>query len=585
MSAETGTGTNKNVIAGRYEMLERIGQGGMSKVYKGRDLSLDRIVAIKLLRDEYGANPDFVERFLREARSIASLTGDYIINIYDYGQDGDTYYIISEFVDGSDLKALIQQSGRLSPERATEIMRNLLLALKPAHDAGIIHRDVKPQNILVSKNGIAKLADFGIARVRDSVQMTKTGAIMGTASYMSPEQARGEKVNHQADLYAAGIVLYEMLTGALPFHGDTTLDTLMAHLHQPIPDLSGLPPRLAKVTRRALAKTTAERYKSADEMLADLDTNTTSPGYSVATSEETAYSPVVPPQLNQPVYPTQPPVNQPQYAPLPQNTAQQQYAPPPQNTAQQQYAPPQQYAVPQQNYGQVPQEQVRERETGKSRAGWLLPLFLLLTLLVAGGIAALFLLRNPENPQPTTTANQTATPGSPTTAAARATTAAPQTTQPAQQTRPVNVNIAAGQLDGAYERDDKTLFGRTNRALYGAGSGYNEGRITLNLDAAPPGAVTLRLTGLDDERQGVKCDFEVVVNDRQVFRGANSFPDTPRTDNGLGGSDRLWGGMSVEIPAGVLKAGRNTIVLRNNTPWSGQLGIPYVLINALSLNG
>lgn len=579
MSADTGTGTNKNVIAGRYEMLERIGQGGMAKVYRGRDLSLNRVVAIKLLRDEYGANPDFIERFLREARSIAALTGDYIINIYDYGQDGETYYIISEFVDGSDLKALIQQSGSLSPERATQIMRNLLLALKPAHDAGVIHRDVKPQNILVSKNGIAKLADFGIARVRDSVQMTKTGAIMGTASYMSPEQARGEKVNHQADLYAAGIVLYEMLTGALPFQGDTTLDTLMAHLHQPIPDLTGLPPRLAKVIRRALAKTTAERYKSADEMLADLDNSATSPTYSIATGEETAYSPVVPLVPPQQAYITQPPV-----VPQVQPTNQQQYAPP-QNTNQQQYAPPQQYAVPQQNYGQAPQEQVRERKPEKSRAVWLLPLFLLLTLLIVGGVAAFFLLRSPENPTPTTSANQTATPGSQTTtAAARTTTAAPQTTQP-PQTRPVNVNIAAGQLDGAYERDDKTLFGRTNRVLYGAGSGYSEGRITLNLDAPPPGAVTLRLTGLDDERQGVKCDFEIVVNDRQVFRGANGFPDTPRTDNGVGGGDRLWGGMSVEIPAGVLKAGRNTIVLRNNTPWSGQLGIPYVLINALSLNG
>lgn len=563
----TGSGLPENrLIAGRYEIVKLAGQGGMSKVYRGLDTVLNRPVAIKLLREELIANPDFVQRFQREAQAVASLPDDYIPGIYDYGQEGNTYYIITEFVEGQDLKKLIQQKGKLSPERAAEVAEQLLYALKAAHEQGMVHRDVKPQNILVrASDGRIKLTDFGVARARnakDSAQATAVGTVIGTAAYMSPEQARGETVGPPTDFYATGIVLYEMLTGTLPYQADSTMEVLMAHIHQPIPDMRGLPFGLANVIRRAMAKNPAERYQSADQMLRDLkqasasqEAPTTYLPNQAAYSEATAVNYALPP--------TPPPVYNPQRQEM-------QYQP-----AIAQQTPPRQ---PVQYPDSVnPPTAIRQPATAeeKPRRNWLWAI--LLGILLIGAIAFLVVtvMRSPNDPQ---AGRATTTAG--------ATTAAGQTTaaRTGAAGQPISIKITPDQLDGAYERDDKTLFGRQTRALYGAGSGFNEGRVTVNLAAAPTKDLAMRIIGLDDERDPARCELEIIINGTSIYRKNNFFPNTPRNDNGVGGGDRYWGDMVVEVPASSLKAGNNTIIFRNNTAWTGSLGIPYMLLNNIFIS-
>jgi eukaryotic-like serine/threonine-protein kinase len=261
------------VFDGRYRIVRKLGAGGMADVYLAEDQELGRQVAIKILNDRHAADDSFIERFRREAKNAAGLSHPNIVSIYDRGEAEGTYYIAMEFLDGRSLKELIVGRGPAPIKVAIEYARNILAALAAAHRQGIVHRDIKPHNVLIGAEGRVKVTDFGIARSGAS-QMTEVGSIIGTAQYLSPEQARGAPVDQTSDLYSAGVVLYEMLTGQVPFTGDTPLEIAMKHLSEvpkpPSEHRPEIPHDLDSIVLRALAKDPSERYQSAEEMDADL---------------------------------------------------------------------------------------------------------------------------------------------------------------------------------------------------------------------------------------------------------------------------------------------------------------------------
>ena len=210
------------LVAGRYRVLRKLGAGGMADVYLAEDATLGRRVAVKVLLKRYAGDAQFVERFRREAQAAARINHPNIVNIYDWGPVDGTYYIVMEYVEGETLKDHIRREGRYSPGEAVRIALELLGAVQVAHAAHIVHRDIKSQNILIDPSGAVKVTDFGIAKADDS-QMTEAGSILGTAQYLAPEQAKGEPVDERSDLYSVGVVFYEMLTGTLPFRGDSAV--------------------------------------------------------------------------------------------------------------------------------------------------------------------------------------------------------------------------------------------------------------------------------------------------------------------------------------------------------------------------
>jgi eukaryotic-like serine/threonine-protein kinase len=268
------TGDPPRLFDGRYQLLGRLGAGGMATVWLAEDTSLHRKVAIKVLAERYAEDEQFVERFRREAQSAAGLNHPNIVAIYDRGVAEGTYYIAMEYLEGPTLKDVIDERSGLEPNRAIDFATQILAALRFAHNHGVVHRDIKPHNVVVSRDGRLKVTDFGIARAGAS-QMTEVGSIVGTAQYLSPEQARGEVVGPPSDLYSVGIVLYEMLTGRVPFEGDSAVAIAMKHLsEEPVPPsvyAPGVPPGLEQVVLRALAKDAGDRYQTAEEMSADLD--------------------------------------------------------------------------------------------------------------------------------------------------------------------------------------------------------------------------------------------------------------------------------------------------------------------------
>jgi serine/threonine-protein kinase len=254
------------ILNGRYRLGEEIGEGGMSVVYRGHDLLLNRAVAIKVLRGQYASDESFLKRFEREAQSAAGLSHPNIVNVYDVGQDGSTHYIVMEYIRGPSLKELIRRQGPFSVDGAVFIISQVASALDYAHQRGLIHRDVKPQNILVDREGNAKVVDFGIAKGMRDVNLTEAGTGMGTVHYVSPEQARGEPATPQSDLYSTGVVLYEMLTKRLPFEADTPVGVAMQHVNTPPPRPSiynpAIPPDVEGIVLRALAKEPHDRFPS-----------------------------------------------------------------------------------------------------------------------------------------------------------------------------------------------------------------------------------------------------------------------------------------------------------------------------------
>ncbi len=262
------------VFDGRYKIIRKLGTGGMADVYLAEDQELGRRVAIKILNDRHAADDQFIERFRREAKNAAGLSHPNIVSIYDRGEAEGTYYIAMEYLEGRSLKELIVSRGSAPVRTSIEYTRQILAALGAAHRQGIVHRDIKPHNVLVGPEGRLKVTDFGIARSGAS-QMTEVGSIIGTAQYLSPEQARGSQVDQTSDVYSVGVVLYELLTGQVPFTGDTPLEIAMKHLSEipkPPSELRpDVPHDLDMVVLRALAKDPSERYQSAEEMDADLE--------------------------------------------------------------------------------------------------------------------------------------------------------------------------------------------------------------------------------------------------------------------------------------------------------------------------
>jgi len=263
-----------SLFDGRYQILRKLGAGGMANVYLAEDQELGRRVAIKILNDRHANDDQFVERFRREAKNAAALSHPNIVSIYDRGEAEGTYYIAMEYLDGRSLKELILSRGDAPIAVVVEYARQILSALRFAHRHGIVHRDIKPHNVLVDGEGRVKVTDFGIARAGTS-QMTEAGSIVGTAQYLSPEQARGGDVDQRSDLYSLGVLMYEMLTGEVPFSGDTPVEVAMKHLSQtPVPPSvtrPDVPRELDMVVMRSLAKDPEDRYQSAEEMEADLD--------------------------------------------------------------------------------------------------------------------------------------------------------------------------------------------------------------------------------------------------------------------------------------------------------------------------
>jgi serine/threonine protein kinase/beta-lactam-binding protein with PASTA domain len=273
---------------GRYKILKRLGTGGMATVYLAEDQELGRRVAIKILNAKHASDRQFVERFRREASSAAGLSHASIVQIYDRGKAEGTYYIAMEVIEGKSLKELILERGPSPIPVAVNYGRQILAALRFAHRNGVVHRDIKPHNVLVDEEGRVKVTDFGIARAGAS-EMTEVGSIIGTAQYLSPEQARGAPVDTRSDLYSVGVVLYELLTGTAPYNGETPVEIAMKHLsavpEPPSAKRPEIPPELDAVVLRALAKNPEDRYQSADEMDADLSAISKGLDVSAQTSE------------------------------------------------------------------------------------------------------------------------------------------------------------------------------------------------------------------------------------------------------------------------------------------------------------
>ncbi len=261
------------ILGKRYEILGRVGSGGMADVYKGRDLKLNRYVAIKVLKSDYRSDEVFIKKFLSEAQAAAGLMHPNVVNVYDVGQDRGLYYMVMELVEGITLKDYIEKKGRISPKETISISIQMVTGLQAAHNQHIIHRDIKPQNIIISKDGKVKVTDFGIARATTSTQTIST-SVMGSVHYTSPEQARGGVVDQKSDIYSIGITMYEMVTGHVPFDGDSTVTVALKHLQEEIiapgEEVSDLPYSLECIIMKCTQKNPALRYHDCASLLTDL---------------------------------------------------------------------------------------------------------------------------------------------------------------------------------------------------------------------------------------------------------------------------------------------------------------------------
>ena len=263
-------------ISDRYQIIKSIGEGGMANVYLAYDTILDRNVAVKVLRGDLANDEKFVRRFQREALSASSLSNPNIVEVYDVGEDNGEYYIVMEYVEGKHLKALLKKRGKLTVPEVIDIALQITNGLSVAHDSYIIHRDIKPQNILILENGLIKITDFGIAVAMNATQLTQTNSVMGSVHYLPPEQASGKGATLQSDIYSIGILMYELLTGKLPVRGDNAVEIALKHLKEPMPsirdELPDIPQSVENIILRATAKNPKNRYSDAREMHEDLKT-------------------------------------------------------------------------------------------------------------------------------------------------------------------------------------------------------------------------------------------------------------------------------------------------------------------------
>lgn len=264
----------ETTLVDRYELMDQVATGGMGTVYRATDTRLHREVAVKVLKPELAGDPRFVERFRREARAAAALSHPNVAGVFDYGEDEGRNFIVMELVRGRDLARVLREEGPLSSTRVVAIGMQIADALAHSHEAGLVHRDIKPANVIVGDDDRVKVTDFGIARAQADSSLTATGNVLGTAQYISPEQASGEQVGHASDIYSLGIVLYEMLTGSVPFTGDSTLAVALRHMREQVPPPSSLnpdvDPSLDRVVARATAKRPQDRFLRASDLAAEL---------------------------------------------------------------------------------------------------------------------------------------------------------------------------------------------------------------------------------------------------------------------------------------------------------------------------
>lgn len=264
------------LLAGRYELLEKIGDGGMAVVYKARCRLLNRFVAIKILKPEFARNPDIIESFRRESQAAAGLSHPNIVGIFDVGREGNLHYIVMELIEGQTLSKMIEKEGPIEYHKVIDITKQIASGLSYAHKHHIIHRDIKPHNILMTSDGVAKIADFGIAKaMSESMDDDSEEMVMGSVHYFSPEQARGGYVDEKSDIYSLGIVMYEMLTGRVPFDAETPVQVALMHINEqmvpPSRYVPTIPPRLEAIILKATAKVQVSRYANADEIIKELD--------------------------------------------------------------------------------------------------------------------------------------------------------------------------------------------------------------------------------------------------------------------------------------------------------------------------
>ena len=263
------------LLSGRYELLEKIGDGGMAVVYKGKDKLLNRYIAVKILRPEFCKDATFVENFKRESQAAAGLSHPNIVGVYDVGREGNINYIVMELIEGRTLNEIIAEEAPMDYRKVIDISKQVASGLRVAHKNKIIHRDVKPHNIMITNDGVVKLADFGIARAVNDATLSTGNKIIGSVHYFSPEQARGNYVDERSDIYSLGIVMYEMLTGQVPFDGDNPVSVALKHINEEITPPSqvvpGIPPALERCVMKATNKYQTNRYSSAEEMIEELD--------------------------------------------------------------------------------------------------------------------------------------------------------------------------------------------------------------------------------------------------------------------------------------------------------------------------
>ena len=622
------------VLASRYKLLDKLGDGGAAVVYRAEDLRLGRVVAIKVLRPEFVGNAEQVTRFENEARAAAALTAPNIVDVYDYGNDAGTLFIAMQYIDGEDLKTYIRARGRLQPAEAARIAADVCNALAVAHERGLIHRDVKPQNILLDRRGQVRLSDFGIAKALAGTGqgLTQAGMTYGTAAYLSPEQATGAAVGPYSDIYSLGLVLFEMLCGREPFQADNAAAVAYKQVYEPLPSLEecapATPARLIAVVTRATQKDPALRYAQAADMAADLHGFAQySDGYTPAVAVE-ALAPIVPAGTGS--------------SPVPANPTLSAEAPPSyQPTAGYPSAPPAAGSLPL-NPSTAPFAEFNGVATAqaqtprRSPALWLIVPALL--LLLGGGFLASRLLGGNSaggdatplpggsKPTPTSVAALVATATSvavvpatatvaiintvpptlppvdpptnivlPTVAPTRLPPTAALATAPPVRNTPVVTATAAGAkghpifdtptpptanghivaledvaFSGGYRYQPPSIYAG-HTAVWVYGQSTGFASMTAPFKIGGQPSGKAALGIMGlDSEDRAKTPIRILINAQPIFAGADPLPDG------------TWGNATVTFDAGLLHPGDNTLTVENLSP-SSNLGIPFVMLDTARL--